>query len=385
MVLATAVFAMTSCCEDIDSNPNYKEPGENALVLNVPAQSENVIDLEHTDNILLTTSQPDYGFTAATNYRVQVSLNSEFQNNEDGTKNYTELTEVFNSAQLNVKGNDFSSAVNELYAAANGESAELPSQLDVYVRLAANIAGTTNLGNCISNVVKLTVKPYTPPVTVSRPTQMYLVGAMAASNWSTWLPLHPVFQTEGAFYAMIYFDSNCNFKLGPDEGEWGTARTFDQVNYVDNAGAGIVAGDDNGNSKVTKAGWYAVLISTKIKNDEVLYTVTFEKPRIYLFGKASVGGETWDYSDANEFTIPETADGEFVSPVIATGDELRLAFRFTDCQWWTTEFTINDGTLYYRNENILDSWTEKGDSYAVTGATGKRVHINFTTGTASVK
>ena len=76
LIPALALVAMTGC-EDQDTAPVYQEPTE--FVLNTPAYVNGVYDLEQSDNIILTCSQPDYGFTAAVTYSVEVSFGSTFE------------------------------------------------------------------------------------------------------------------------------------------------------------------------------------------------------------------------------------------------------------------------------------------------------------------
>lgn len=380
---ACGLFATQACDSDIDSNPAYHEPTEGSFVLNTPPYAaDNVYDLATTDTIELTTSQPDYGFTAPVDYAVQLSLDGTFA--DDGS-NFVTLPSVSPSAVIDIDGKEFANSFNELWAQVKGEE-PLPDQSTVYIRLRASINGQSNLGVCYSNVIQLNVKPYTPPVSVTLPTTMYVIGAMPASNWATWIPLHPVYDSPGNFYGFVYFNEGCNFKIGPDQGVWDTARTFDQITFVDNASAGVVAGIDSGNSQVNKAGWYLVLVSTKIKNDEVLYTVTFAEPAVYVFG-ASNGG-IWDFNDAWKFTVPETADGDFVSPALSAGGEVRIAVNTGGFEWWRTELTFqaSTGDIYYRNENIINDWAaDLGADYSIPGAAGKKVHLNFTTGKGSLE
>ncbi len=382
MFVALSLPFMAACEDDNDSNPTFHEPGDNAFVLNVPAYAENnVYDLENTDTVRLTTSQPDYGFTAGTTYTVQMSLDGTFA---DDASNYVVLPTAYNNTSIGILGAEFSNSVNELWQLVKGDE-DQPEQIDLYVRLKANLTANADLGVCYSNAVKLTVKPYTPPVTVSLPATMYLIGAMPASNWSTWLPLHPVYDVPGKFYGVFYFSDGCNFKFGPDEGVWDTARTWGQYTADDQAGAGLGEGTDSGNSQIEKGGWYTVVVTTVIKNDEVLYTMSVLPAEIYVFGAAN--GGTWDFADAWKFAVPTTADGDFVSPALTAAGEVRIAVK-TGTEWWRTELTFLQGTgeLYYRNENIIDSWGgDLGADYSIPGTAGVSVHLNFATGTGSLR
>lgn len=68
-------LALFTACEDQDNTPTLQEPA--TFTLNVPAYVNTTYDLENSTTLELTCSQPDYGFTAATSYAVEVSLSGE--------------------------------------------------------------------------------------------------------------------------------------------------------------------------------------------------------------------------------------------------------------------------------------------------------------------
>ena len=79
LLLAVACVGFVSCDEDRDSNPIFNGAGTvRSFVLNVPAMAaNNVVDLEGSEALVLTTSQPDYGFPVSTVYTVWVSVDGE--------------------------------------------------------------------------------------------------------------------------------------------------------------------------------------------------------------------------------------------------------------------------------------------------------------------
>ena len=75
MVSMALFFA--ACDEDRDSNPTLQDAP--TFVLNTPAfAANNVYSLANSDYVVLTTTQPDYGFPASTVYTVNVSLDSKW-------------------------------------------------------------------------------------------------------------------------------------------------------------------------------------------------------------------------------------------------------------------------------------------------------------------
>ena len=75
-MLAMGLSFFTACDDDRDSNPVIQQP--TTFVLNEPAYASSNIDLESSKEIRLTCSQPDYGYTAAVTYQVQLSLTNSF-------------------------------------------------------------------------------------------------------------------------------------------------------------------------------------------------------------------------------------------------------------------------------------------------------------------
>ena len=72
LLLLGSLCFFTSCDDDNGSNPTVQQP--TSFVLNTPAYSSCLVDLLNTKTLQLSTSQPDYGYTAAVVYRIQVSL-----------------------------------------------------------------------------------------------------------------------------------------------------------------------------------------------------------------------------------------------------------------------------------------------------------------------
>ena len=85
------VFSLSTlvACSDDEGTPVFTEPTE--FVLNVPKYASGIYDLKNTATIQLTCSQPDYGFTAATRYTVEIALDQAFEKKCDSGH------QVFNS------------------------------------------------------------------------------------------------------------------------------------------------------------------------------------------------------------------------------------------------------------------------------------------------
>ena len=58
-LLVGAALMFTACSDDRDSNPMLQQPS--SFVLNTPAYASQAIDLQNSQSVNLTWSQPDYG------------------------------------------------------------------------------------------------------------------------------------------------------------------------------------------------------------------------------------------------------------------------------------------------------------------------------------
>ena len=361
-ILLAVTFALplfTACETDNDSNPILNEP--DTFTLNTPAYAaNNVYDLKNAQSVELTCSQPDYGFPAATTYTVQASFEQDFKEATDDSKaNYTVLENTYPTAKMNVDASELNSALLDLWTAVNGEQAALPTEpIAVYIRLKANIT-SSGKGICFSNIIEL------PNVLISKstssltpPKTMFIVGSMLDADWKVWKPMAGVYGTKENEYIGI----NDN-----------------RVTVTDKAGAGV-SGNDN--FIVENAGWYLFYIKAAVKGSDYAFTITFYPAEVYLFGNTT--GGSWAFTDTWKFAVPATKDGNFVSPAMTASGEVRMCFK-TDLDWWRTEFTLHDGEIFYRDVNLIDSWTEKGEGYSVQGSAGNVMYLNFTAGTGEKK
>ena len=143
-----------SVLSDDEGTPVFTEPTE--FVLNVPKYASGIYDLKNTATIQLTCSQPDYGFTAATRYTVEIALDQAFE------KNAT-LDTKYSTAKMEVDAQEVAVAISNLLGVNEDEFPKAP--IPLYVRLTASaltdnkseIAGST----ITSNIIELPqVLPY---------------------------------------------------------------------------------------------------------------------------------------------------------------------------------------------------------------------------------
>ena len=302
LLLAVVAVGFVSCEEDRDSNPIWNEDAAKTFVLNMPAVAvNNVLDLEGSDNVVFTTSQPDYGFPVSTVYTTWVSL--------DGAE-YVALPTTSTSAVISIPAKE----INEALLGLLGDG-DVSEPMPVKVKLTAALFADPEMGKAESNVIELPkVKVYVPKVEVTLPTKMHIVGGFAASEgWSKFVALAPAYSQEGMFYGVVYLAEGDEFKINPDAGWKGNDMGTGQITLDGDIAATCENGDKGNNLKMGSAsGWYNVIVKAKIANGAVQYTMSMIEAKVYIIG-AAFGG-VWEKSDDALFTAPATANGEWVSP-----------------------------------------------------------------------
>jgi hypothetical protein len=360
-------------CESSDEHPVALTP--DTFVLNTPAYVSGIYDLKNTETIQLTCSQPDYGFTAVTTYRIQVATASSFQE-------FVELPTFFNTAKMDVDASELAVALVGLLDVT--DEADFPAEpFPVYIRLSAELSDGSH--QVLSNTIELPkVKGYFALESLVMPENIYLIGSVTGWSWDAATQLIPVHGTEGKFWAVQY--------LGQVDGnnaeiKFNTAKAWDENAFgmknadIDNASKALagISGDDN--IIIGNPGWYIVVVTTEISGRDYIYHVQFLEPKVYLCG--DVIGGVWGAGENNLFTVPDIslgADADFVSPtfIANSGDGgVRAAVVLSGQDWWHTEFMVFDGKLEYRAKG--------GDQDRVAGSAGQKLYINFTKKTGKIE
>lgn len=359
-----------SSCEDQDITPVLQEP--TTFVLNTPAYVNTTYDLENSTSIELTCSQPDYGFTAATTYAVEVSL--------DGSQ-FETLGTTYSTAKMNVDAAEMAAALTTL--SGKDESA-FPFITEVYVRLKASLTASGK-GEITSNVIVLpNVRLHYALPPVNLPDVLYIIGQCNGWDWGSAYKMVNAYDNQSAttskvFWRLAYLPANGGLKFNFNKAWDGNEVGYAGVTCVDNASAGVSSSDD-GNVVVANGGWYLVVVTMGLEGRNFSYNVAFEKPNVYLMGSNAPVND-WSINEANLFTVPETADGDFVSPAFAydtDGDGgVRACISLEGIDWWKTEFMIIGGELVYREMG--------GDQERTNGKKGQKLYLNFTNGTGKIE
>ena len=389
MLLPALVLPLlfTSCDEDRDSNPTLDlSHVADGFVLNTPALAENnTYDLKSAKSLKLTCSQPNYGgIPYVVRYYVQVSIDPKFVS--DPTATHTELATSYKTAEMEVNASEVNDAVVALFQAANPDTS-VPDEMPIYIRLRAviDITADSNLGETYSNVITLpSVKAAYEAPDAKFTDNLFLIGSSIQTPWESWKAIPKVFGLEGNYYGVIYLPAGGEFKWGTENNDYRGINRLKEIN--DEAGAEISAGEEQ-NIKVANAGWYTLHFKGKITEDKknIDWTLTVYKTQVYLIG-ACIGQSTWGFADDTALTPPDDPNGEWVSPAFTASTELRVSVKVGSLDWYSTEFTVHNGEVFWRKYDMPNNWAETmGADYSVTTAPGKKLYVNFDTNKAEVR
>ncbi len=153
--MAAVALGFSSCSEDRD--PVYKAP--TTFVLNTPAMQNQYIALTEGQTLELTCSQPDYGYSAVTQYAAQMSLTADF----------AEVYDLENIAptksQISIRQEAIATGICELAGVTSQETYDEkwggnPEPMEVFFRATAQLNGVEGSA-IVSNVVSYkAIKPY---------------------------------------------------------------------------------------------------------------------------------------------------------------------------------------------------------------------------------
>lgn len=391
MLLPALVLPLlfTSCDDDRDSNPTLDlSHVADEFVLNTPALAENnTYDLKSAKSLKLTCSQPNYGgIPYVVRYYVQVSIDPKFVS--DPTATHTELATSYKTAEMEVNASEVNDAVVALFQAANPDTS-VPDEMPIYIRLRAvlEITADSNLGETYSNVITLpSVKAAYEAPDAKFTDNLFLIGDGIQTSWESWKAIPQVYGLTGNYYGVIYMQAGGEFEWGTENNDYRGYNRLKEIN--DEAGAGITEGDEH-KIKVANAGWYTLYFKGKITEDKknIDWALTIYPTQVYLLGACmNQTCDPWVFDEAYALKAPADKNGKWESPAFLASAELRAAVKVGTLDWYTTEFTIYNGNLFWRRYNIVTSWAEtEGEAYSVTTTVGQKLYIDFDNNTAEVK
>ena len=376
LLVVMSLTLMTACSDDNDSNPSIQTPTE--FKLNTPALENTPIDLANSSKIMLTCSQPNYGYTASVQYTVQVAT-------DEKMTDAVELSETSNSAKVAIDAASLASTLTNIYVQKGKTEADFPMDVKAYFRLKANIV--TSNGNVVegteilSNVVslnKIHLLFSLPPVNL--PSHIYVVGNFCDWKWDNCFDMVQVYGTDNTFWRLVYIDDS-GIKLNSADKWNGSEAGYAGITVSGDCKDDII--DNGGNIASKNPGWYLVIVTTSVVNREIHYDVQFNKPTIWLIGPAAGSTDYAEEAEGWSFTVPTTKDGDFVSPAFAgsvpggDGDGVRMYVKVPGHDWWHSEFVVLSDKIEYRATG--------GDQARAAGSAGQKVYLNFAKGTGEIK
>lgn len=230
-----------SSCED-DKEPVYKAPTE--FVLNTPPLQDQLLTLTPEGTFELTCSQPDYGYSAVTEYSVDASLTADFAKFENIRSTGTATT-----ARMVYKDEDLAIAIGKLHGYNTKDDYVDNGPEKIYFRAVAQLAGVES-SRIVSNVVSLNkVQSY---YAVKEPGRIYVVGSFGSVGGIEWnvdgataqqfIDAHQILNETGVetgiYTGVVTFASGqTTFRFYTELGDWGDNSELPSI------GANPVDGD----------------------------------------------------------------------------------------------------------------------------------------------
>lgn len=320
-ILISTAGIFTACTDDIDSNPTLIQPTE--FVLNTPAYVNETVDLETTEALQLTWSQPKFTAENApinATYEIQVSPTNSFtvstteaDADEEGNlvADYAVIDKTSTTCITDLSAADLDKA---LVKVAKWTPDAVPAEQKAYIRVNAFVLeGTTRLKAVISNVIEINVAPYYIELKDAAPIMWYLVGDNFGDGaWSDkpGESSFPMFLQSGYTYDKVtgageitylnYFTTE-NWKIQPTDFNWdyGFMGTGNANEAVYRNGGG-----DTGNITCNPAGYYLVTINTGAN------TCTIVKQDITptVYEQICITGDFCDWVDQNMTPVNKTGE-----------------------------------------------------------------------------
>lgn len=172
MVASAAAIAVLSACNDV-TDPKFQKPDPAAFKIEAPAMHDTYMKLTPEGTFEISVNgQPDYGFTAVTQYRIEVAVAEDFKSaitlQPIGSGTKPQMT--FNDA-------DLAAALCELDGVTKYDEYVDNGEQKVYIRGIAFIEGVDGSYVVTSNTTSLNrVQGYNVFPEVVLPGKIYVIG-----------------------------------------------------------------------------------------------------------------------------------------------------------------------------------------------------------------
>ncbi len=362
MLLVAATMMLASCSDDRDSNPTLKTP--ESFVLNTPAYASQAIDLQNSETVNFTWSQPDYGgFPVATSYTIQLSGTNDWSvsNVEAEAEEDSELVPTYyvvENSYTTCEAAIDAETINKALIVMMGYTEDnVPETQKLYARVKANAVGASEV---VSNVVELLVSPYYVELKPADPVLWYMVGSCIGSNdWDNGagsvgtglVPLLPMPDADvdaNGNTVLVYagfFPAGGQFKFIRDPGSWDAQMNF--TNIDENTAGATDEDGDNHNIGIPEDGFYYIEMNTATSKVNIAKWdgANTEYATITMPGAYN----DWNATDGNPMTAmgkranTQTHDW-YADATYAENTELKFANGSWDVNWGATAFPLGYGT-----------------------------------------
>jgi len=381
MAVAALPMLFASCSDDNDSNPTLVVPS--TFQLNTPAYAQMASDLAESTALPFTWSQPNYGgFPAAVQYQMQFSLTDQFtvsvaeaEADESGSlkADYVMLDQIYNGTKGTVDAALLAKGLEQL---AQWSEPDVPAELTLYARLAADFANDT----VYSNSVALKVIPYYVELSDADIDLWYLIGAdIADGSWAdnvgvSILPMQPI---EGEEYdkktgqgrlQWIGYLAGGGFKLKHTTTSWDEQIGQGDAGYVKNDGG-------SGNITVAAPGVYKVTLNTaalaKVGDKEVCDDAITIEPydgTATVFTGMAISGSFNDWGDTEMTPCNPNAENHdwYISQHLDAGAEIKIKQTGSwDFNKGGSLVKTADGMYAYGVSGGDNLWVEQAGTYLI--------------------
>lgn len=363
LLLIGALTLFTACSDDNGSNPTLVEPS--SFVLNTPAYADAGIDLKDSESVNFTWSQPDYGFPAAVDYSMQVSMDGNFtvSTDEADADDMGETIADYADVEVQDEDRDLKGSVTAADIAkamqkiAKWTPDEVPETQELYCRMVAN---TTGARPVYSNVVKINIVPYYVELQDAAIGIWYITGAFTPDGgWknnadgSNMLPMLPepgadVDKKTGETTLVWagYIPAGGEFKIIAPEGlanwNYGLCGGNEEGGQVYRDG-----GDDPGNISYSKGGWVKLTLNTATK--ELKFEEITTEPSSFATITMPGSYNEWDASEGNPMTAAGMQNAHDWSATVTFDADapadggVKFANGSWDINWGASDFPIGEG------------------------------------------
>jgi hypothetical protein len=350
LLIGTASL-FTACSDDNDSNPQLIEP--TGFTLNTPAYINETVDLESTDALKLSWSQPQYTADNAplqVTYEIQVSptnmytiSTAEAEADEDGEliADYAAIARTTTQCTYSLLCTDLAKALMQI---EKWDADDVPEVQTAFVRINAFILENGDrLNQVVSNALELSFTPYYIELKDAAPIMWYLVGnnildgAWSNAPGESSLPMfvqsdyaYDKATGAGEITYLNYFTTD-GWKIQPEDFNW-------DLGFMSGGSAGTAVfrdgAADGGNIWVEPAGYYLVTVNTGTNE----CTITPQDITPKVFDQICLSGSFNDWTDTD--MTPANKEGEnhvwTYTLEVPAGDPIQMKFKMAgswDSNW----------------------------------------------------